>query len=147
LRKTLKTKTTKPPVNLGMIAFGKVKTLEKRLTSLEADFEEIKKHIRKENRKAKATFTYESEKIPYVLARHYIPDFVLATPTGVVYIETKGHLRREDKAKLVAVKKQHPEIDLRILFYAKKKDQIKWAERNGFKHAFIDIPQEWLDGF
>ncbi len=107
----------------------------------------FERKIESQLKKAKVSYTYETAKIPYVLARHYIPDFIITTPTGVVYIETKGHLRREDKAKLVAVKRQHPEIDLRIVFYAKKKTQIKWAEKCGFRYAFETIPKEWLDGF
>lgn len=103
--------------------------------------------IQRQLKRAKVTFIYEHEKIPYVLARHYCPDFVIFTPNGKIYIETKGHLRREDKAKLVAVKRQHAEMDLRILFYAKKKDQIKWAIRNDFKFAFEKIPEDWLKGF
>jgi len=103
--------------------------------------------ISKQLKKAKVLFSYESEKIPFILARHYVPDFVVFTPNGKIYIETKGHLRREDKAKLVAIKKQHPEMDLRILFYSKKKDQINWATRHGFKFAFEEVPQEWIDGF
>lgn len=47
---------------------------------------------------------------------------------------------------MVAVKKQHPELDLRILFYANTKANAKWAERHGFTYAFCDIPQEWLQG-
>jgi predicted nuclease of restriction endonuclease-like RecB superfamily len=92
-------------------------------------------------------YAYESEKVPYILARHYIPDFVVQTPTGKVYIECKGYLRPEHKAKMVAVKKIHPEMDIRILFYALKKQYVKWAERAGFKWAVGKIPREWLDGF
>jgi hypothetical protein len=65
----------------------------------------------------------------------------------VVYIETKGHLRREDKRKLVAVKKQHPEKDIRIVFYRKDKAKEKWATKNGFVFAFETIPEEWYHGF
>ena len=97
-------------------------------------------------RRAGILFKYESEKLPYVLARHYIPDFIIITPTGKIYLECKGYLRPEHKAKLCAVKKQHPEIDLRILFYAAKKDNIKWAEKNGIKYAVGEIPEEWLKG-
>lgn len=96
---------------------------------------------------AKAKFAYESERLPYVIAGHYIPDFVLSTPTGKIYIETKGYLRPEHKRKMVAVKRYHPEIDLRILFYAPNKAYIRWAEKNGIKYAISVIPQEWLDGF
>jgi hypothetical protein len=48
---------------------------------------------------------------------------------------------------MVAVKKLHPEIDLRILFYADNKKNFKWAEKNGIKYAVSTIPKEWLDGF
>jgi predicted nuclease of restriction endonuclease-like RecB superfamily len=98
-------------------------------------------------KRAGIRFRYEGTKIPYVLSGHYIPDFVIITPTGLVYVETKGYLRPEHKRKMVAVKRQHPEIDLRILFYAPKKEYIKWAEKNGIKYAISTIPQEWLDGF
>ena len=81
-----------------------------------------------------------------MLARHYIPDFILDTPNGKVYIELKGYLRPEHKAKMVAVKRQHPELDIRILFYARKKEYIRWAEKNGFRYAFEKIPQEWIKG-
>lgn len=91
-------------------------------------------------------YTYESEKIPYVLARHYIPDYIVLTPSGKIYIECKGYFRPEHKAKMIAVKKQHPELDIRILFYAPNKKYEKWAVKNGFKYAFSDIPKEWLDG-
>lgn len=97
-------------------------------------------------KRRKAAFKYEGKKLPYVLACHYIPDFIVETPLGQVYIETKGYLRPEDKRKLVAVKKQHPEIDLRILFYASNEQYIKWATKNGFKYAVSSIPTEWLKG-
>ncbi len=97
-------------------------------------------------KRSRVPFSYESEKIAYVLARHYIPDFIIDTRNGKVYVETKGHLRREDKAKLIAVKRQHPEMDLRILFYAPNKTNSKWAEKNGFRYAFGDIPKEWCHG-
>jgi hypothetical protein len=64
-----------------------------------------------------------------------------------VYIETKGYLRPEHKRKLVAVRRLHPEKDIRIIFYAPVKKNIKWAEKNGFKWAVETIPKEWLDGF
>ena len=101
--------------------------------------------ISKQLRRAKIGFEYESERIPYILARHYIPDFVIKTERGKVYIETKGYLRPEDKSKLVAVKKMHPGIDLRIVFYSNNKKSIKWAEKHGFTYAIGRIPELWLD--
>lgn len=103
--------------------------------------------IFKQLKRAKVTFEYETVKIPYILARHYIPDFILSTPTGKVYVETKGYLRPEDKAKMVAVKKLNPQLDIRILFYARKEQYIKWAEKNGFRWAVDKIPKQWMEGF
>lgn len=94
-------------------------------------------------RRAKVNFKYESEKIPYILARHYIPDFVVSTPEGKIYIEAKGYLRPEHKAKMVAVKKLHPAMDIRIVFYANKPKDIRWAEKNKFPYAIETIPKEW----
>jgi predicted nuclease of restriction endonuclease-like RecB superfamily len=102
--------------------------------------------IERQLKKSGVTFSYESERISYLLAGYYLPDFVLSTPTGKVYIETKGYFRPEAKRKLVAVKKLHPEIDLRILFYAYNEKNIKWANRNGIKYAINTIPKEWLHG-
>ena len=76
-----------------------------------------------------------------------MPDFVIRTPTGVVYIEAKGYFRPEAKRKLVAVKKQHPEKDIRIVFYSRNKQYIKWAEKTGFRYAIGTIPTEWMEGF
>lgn len=93
---------------------------------------------------SKLKVAYESEKIPYYIAGHYIPDYVITTPTGKIYIEAKGHFRPEAKRKMVAVKKQHPELDIRIVFYSYNKKYIRWATKHGFTYAIGDIPDEWL---
>lgn len=102
--------------------------------------------IERQLKRAKCSFKYESEKIPYLLAGHYLPDFIIITPTGKIYIETKGYFRPEAKRKLVAVKKLNPHLDIRILFYAANKKYIAWAIRNGFTYAVGKVPREWLDG-
>lgn len=102
--------------------------------------------IEKQIKRAKCVYSYETEKIPYVLARHYIPDFIITTPTGKIYVECKGYFRPEAKAKMAAVKRQHPNLDVRILFYSHKEQYIRWAIKNGFKYAVESIPTEWLDG-
>lgn len=101
--------------------------------------------IYKQLRSAKAKFKYESEKIPYVFAGHYIPDFVIETKSGKIYLETKGYLRPEHKRKMVAVKKLNPQLDIRIVFYREEKKNIRWAEKNGFKYAINTIPKDWLN--
>lgn len=96
-------------------------------------------------------YSYEKDKIPYILSYNYIPDFYI--PSTGIYIEAKGFLRQTDQIKMRAVKRQHPEFDIRFIFMeaAKKVPHTKsthaqWAERNGFPWAELVIPQEWLDG-
>ena len=95
--------------------------------------------------RAKQNFDYEKDKLPYYFTGHYIPDFVLHLPGGKRYIEAKGYLRPEHKRKMVAVKKLHPTLDIRIVFYARRPKDIKWAEKHGFAWAVGTIPKEWLD--
>ena len=106
------------------------------------NFEE---RVRKSLKKSKVSFDYESEKIPYVIEGFYIPDFIINKSTGKIYIETKGHFRPEAKRKMSAVKKLHPELDLRIVFYSRKEKDIKWAEKHKIPWAIGEIPKEWLD--
>lgn len=105
---------------------------------------EFEKKLYRQLKKSKVSFKYESEKIPYILARHYIPDFVLVLPSGKIYIEAKGYLRPEHRAKMVAIKKLHPAMDIRIIFYSFNKKYIKWAEKYNFPYAIGTIPGEWL---
>lgn len=107
----------------------------------------FEKKIEQQLKKLKANFKYESEKIPYVLAGHYIPDFIISTDLGKVYVEAKGYFRPEAKRKMVAVKRQHPELDIRIVFYNSSKTNIRWAERYGFKYSISEIPKEWCYGY
>lgn len=112
-------------------------------TKLKNKFEE---RLYVQLKRAKASFKYESERIPYIIAGHYYPDFCIDTPTGRLYIEAKGYFRPEHKRKMVAVKKLNPHLDIRIVFYSERKDYIKWAIKNGFKYAIEKIPIEWLKG-
>jgi predicted nuclease of restriction endonuclease-like RecB superfamily len=106
----------------------------------------FERDIAKYLKRHKVRFSYETERLLYYIAGHYRPDFIISTPNGKVYIETKGYLRPEDKRKLVAVKSCNPSLDLRILFYEKRPSQIRWAERHGFRFAFKVIPTEWIQG-
>ena len=104
-------------------------------------------------------FRYESERLAYTVSGKYIPDFIIQTNRGkTLYIETKGNGRSFDAAsrrKLIAVKLQHPDKDIRIVFYsdgavgATRKDgtrlrQSEWADKHGFKYSIREIPNEWL---
>jgi hypothetical protein len=96
---------------------------------------------------------YEKHIINYVKpeTKHkYHPDFCL--PNGI-FIETKGRLVLADRSKHLLIKKQHPEVDIRFVFQNAKSKMSKassttyaqWAEKNGFKWAEKNIPQEWID--
>lgn len=102
--------------------------------------------IQRQIRRKKVVYTYEGETIPYTIAYHYIPDFILYTPLGKVYVETKGYLRPEDKRKMVAVKRLNPRLDIRILFQKLTISNERWASRNGFRYAEGVIPDEWYKG-
>lgn len=94
-------------------------------------------------------FKYESTQVPYVLERTYNPDFEIVDHG--FFIEAKGLLDRDSKAKMVAVKKQHPELDIRFVFMQADKKipgtrqtHGEWATKNGFIWAEGSIPDEWL---
>lgn len=103
---------------------------------------EVKLH--KQLTKAKLNFKYEAEKIPYVFSGHYIPDFVITSERGKIYIEAKGYLRPEHKRKMAAIKKLYPTMDLRIVFYSFNKKYVAWATKIGLPYAIGEIPKDWL---
>jgi hypothetical protein len=95
-------------------------------------------------------FEYESLKLPYTIEAVYTPDFIL--PNGVI-IETKGWLKPEDRRKMLAVKKAHPKLDIRLVFQSphntiskeSKTTYASWAEKHGFPWAhYNSIPLEWF---
>ena len=96
------------------------------------------------------SFEYESTKVPYILQCNYTPDFLL--PNGI-YLETKGLFSPEDRRKMVAVKKNNPDLDIRMVFQApfnkiekrSKTTYAQWCDKNGFKWcSFTSIPIDWL---
>ena len=93
-------------------------------------------------------FEYEPYGIPYVLKKTYTPDFVLEN--GII-VEYKGFLTPQDRAKMKAVKEQHPDLDIRFVFQrasnklskSSKTTYGQWAEKNGFEWAEDVIPTAW----
>ena len=66
-------------------------------------------------------------------------------------IEAKGLLDRESKAMMLAVKRQHPELDIRFVFMradkripGTKQTHGEWATKNGFPWAEGIAPEEWF---
>ena len=95
-------------------------------------------------------YEYESTKVPYQIQHNYTPDFIL--PNGVA-LECKGYWEPADRRKIKAVKQQHPDLDLRMVFQSpfnkiskgSKTTYAKWCEKNDIPWtSFANIPIEWL---
>jgi hypothetical protein len=99
---------------------------------------------------------YEVDKLGYTISYNYIPDFTITKKDGsVVYIEAKGLGRAFDaqsRAKMIAVKKHHPNKDIRIVFMSdrpfRKGGKMRpsdWAVKYGFPFAIKTVPKEWFE--
>ena len=94
-------------------------------------------------------YLYEVDRIDYTVKSRYTPDFSL--PNGVI-IETKGFFKPSDRSKHIAIKAQHPELDIRFVFQRNntltKKSKTTygaWADKHGFKWCiFPHIPPNWF---
>jgi hypothetical protein len=95
-------------------------------------------------------YEYESMKVTYLpKPRTYTPDFYI--PSSDVYVEAKGHLDKGDRMKMLLVKEQHPDLDVRFVFLrannkiykGSKTTYAQWATKHGFEWAEGSIPEEW----
>ena len=94
---------------------------------------------------------YELLKIEWEDLRYrtYTPDFEL--DNGII-VETKGIFDNEDRRKHLAIKKQHPELDIRFVFSnanaklykGSKTRYFEWCDKNGFLWSHRVIPEVWL---
>ena len=96
------------------------------------------------------SYEYESTKVPYIIQHHYTPDFVLPNYT---YLETKGYWDATDRRKILAVKKDNPYLDLRMVFQSpynkiskkSKTTYAMWCDKHDIPWtSYHDIPLEWL---
>ncbi len=96
-------------------------------------------------------YEYEAHKLVYYpKPKVYIPDFYL--PDNDIYIEAKGFFRPSDRRKMLAVKEQHPELDIRFVFMRNnllsknsKSTYGDWAEKHGFQWCiYPNIPPDWF---
>ena len=96
------------------------------------------------------SYEYESNKIPYTIQHNYTPDFVLPNH---VYLEAKGYWAAEDRRKILAVKKDNPDIDLRMVFQSpynkiskrSKTTYAQWCDKHEIPWtAYHDVPLDWL---
>lgn len=108
-------------------------------------------------------FSYEGEWVPYLVPERqakYLRDF---QPTGTnIILEAKGRFGHDksdangarERQKLILVREQHPELDLRIVFQNARKPiykgskttYAKWAEDHKFKWSDKGtVPPEWIE--
>ena len=95
-------------------------------------------------------YEYESSKVAYTIQHHYVPDFILPNH---IYLEAKGYWDAADRRKILAVKKDNPDLDLRMVFQSpfntiskkSKTTYAKWCEKHDIPWcAFHTIPIDWL---
>lgn len=97
-------------------------------------------------------YEYETLTLEYVQPekkRKYTPDILL--PNGIV-VEIKGRWVTADRQKIAMVKKQYPEMDLRMVFSnsrakiskASKTTYGDYCEKLGIPYADKMIPDEWI---
>ena len=96
-------------------------------------------------------YGYECIKIEWedLAYRTYTPDFVLNN--GII-IETKGLFTAADRRKHLAIKKQHPNLDIRFVFTnsnsklrkGAKSTYAEWCIKKGFRYYDRIIPEDWL---
>jgi len=96
------------------------------------------------------SYEYESCKVPYTIQHNYTPDFILPNH---VHLEAKGYWAAEDRRKILAVKKDNPELDLRMIFQSpynkiskrSKTTYAQWCDKHDIPWAaYHEVPLEWL---
>mgnify|MGYP001215096245 FL=1 len=102
---------------------------------------------------AKVKFEYETTVIPYIKpeTNHtYTIDFTL--PNGIL-VETKGRWVLEDRKKHLLIQKQHPELDIRMVFQnskgkirkGSKTTYADFCDKNDIMWADKTIPDAWYN--
>jgi hypothetical protein len=116
----------------------------------------LEKRIGAQLSEAGVRFKYEPRTIPILVPARkatYLPDF--AASDAPIIIESKGYFYNgaKDRQKLILVKEQHPELDIRIVFQDASKKIYKkspttygqWATDHGFTWADKGIvPDAWI---
>tara|TARA_Y100001970_G_scaffold195119_1_gene237154 strand:+ start:8739 stop:9101 length:363 start_codon:yes stop_codon:yes gene_type:complete len=110
----------------------------------------LEEHVAKLLDQLSVPYEYETHRVAYTIQHLYNPDFIL--PNGI-YLETKGYWEPADRRKILAVIKDNPDIDLRMVFQApfnkiskrSKTTYAQWCEKHGIKWAAVhSIPIDWL---
>jgi hypothetical protein len=101
----------------------------------------------------KIKFGYEDTVIEYTIPERkskYTVDFTL--PNGIL-VETKGRWVAADRKKHMLIKKQQPELDIRLVFQSAKSKISKgskttyadYCDKHGIQWAEKQIPESWIN--
>jgi len=132
--------------------------------SLEPAFRSgLERRVAEQLDKADVAFLFEDDWVHYVVPERnakYLPDFKFEG-TNII-IEAKGRFGgawrgsdkgAEERQKLILLKEQHPELEIRIVFErastpiykGSKTTYAKWADTHGFKWADKGtVPADWI---
>ena len=127
-------------------------TLVPTIAHLEDGFRGTLEHgIAEDLKSKKVKFEYETVRIKWthLTQRTYKPDFILSN--GII-IEAKGFFQARERTRALAIKEQHPSLDIRFVFgnsknklyTGSKTTYAEWCNNNGFKYSDITIPEEWI---
>lgn len=114
----------------------------------------LEEKVAEQLREKGVKYEFEETKLKYVKPQKthtYTPDFFLIEQN--IYIESKGLFATADRQKMILVKAQHPDLDIRFVFSnansriskKSKTTYAMWAEKNNFQWSHRVIPQEWLN--
>jgi predicted nuclease of restriction endonuclease-like RecB superfamily len=141
------TKTSKENLAWAKKAYAKIKERHEKPVKFRSKFEESIANLLEG---LGVSYEYESTKVPYTIQHNYNPDFALPNH---VYLEAKGYWDPKDRRKVLAVKRDNPDLDLRMVFQApfnkiskkSKTTYAQWCERHDIPWtSYHDIPLDWL---
>ena len=141
------TKTSKENLAWAKKAYAKIKERHEKPVKFRSKFEESIANLLEG---LGVSYEYESTKVPYTIQHNYNPDFALPNH---VYLEAKGYWDPKDRRKVLAVKRDNPDIDLRMVFQSpyntiskkSKTTYAKWCEKHDIPWtSYHDIPLDWL---
>ena len=141
------TKTSKETLAWAKKAYAKIKERHEKPVKFRSKFEESIANLLEG---LGVSYEYESIKVPYTIQHNYNPDFALPNH---VYLEAKGYWDPKDRRKVLAVKRDNPDLDLRMVFQSpfnkiskkSKTTYAQWCERHDIPWtSYHDIPLDWL---
>ncbi len=82
-----------------------------------------------------APFSFEKSKTKI---KGYLPDFKITTNDQIFYIEVKGFLNSGDSTKLKYMKKEYPNVIIKIVTKSYNKKVIELANKLGYEVIYYD---------